>query len=117
MLDRGGGRRFAQEPPSEHLIAGEGRIDQLQRHPPRRRVLSRDVHDAHRAASEHRLDRVAGDARPDDGVRVHDSIILDGGARLREERYLPEGFRPRISAVLTAPRRMASLARRVRRPS
>ena len=63
MVQGGGKARLLEEAAPEQLVPGQLGRDQLQRHRALEREVGRPVDNAHAAATDHRLDLVAGEAR------------------------------------------------------
>src|SRR5215208_25208 len=63
MVERRGEARLAEETGAEALVLRQLRRDQLERHGALERQVCRPVDDAHAAATDQRLDPVAGESR------------------------------------------------------
>ena len=71
MVDRGGQLRLAQEAIAERLVLGEARSEQLEGDLPLEPQILGQVHDAHAAEAQQRLDPVAGELGADPRVVAH----------------------------------------------
>jgi hypothetical protein len=71
MIDRCGQLRLTQEAVSEGVVLGEPGSQQLERNLPLEPQILGQVHDAHAAEAEQRLDPVAGKLGADPRVVAH----------------------------------------------
>jgi hypothetical protein len=63
MVDRRGDLRLAQEPLAKTLVVSEVRVEDFQRDTTPQPNLLGEVHDAHTAPPQHRLDPITKDRR------------------------------------------------------
>ena len=71
VVDGCGQLRLAEEAFAERLVLGEGLGQKLERDPAFEPPVLREVHDAHTAPAQERLDPVAGELGADSGVVAH----------------------------------------------
>ena len=71
MIDRRGELRLAEEAVAEGVVLCETSSEQLECHPPLQTEVLGEIHDAHPAPAEQRLDPVAGELGADPRVAAY----------------------------------------------